>query len=102
MTAQRVRLPLACTLTPVSGAAQLEAWKRFNDEYLLKTESRDGSITVSYAKVDDAITRLDTLVRTERTCCAFASWQIDATDHDLRLTVAGSSDQLRALTFFAR
>ena len=27
-------LPVACTLTPGAGAAQLAAWQEFNDDYL--------------------------------------------------------------------
>lgn len=92
-------LPVACTLTPGSGAAQLAAWRVFNDDYLLEIDRIPGMITVHYPRVDDAIARLTGLTRTEQSCCAFAVWSIDTTHADLRLTVTGADDALAALTF---
>lgn len=76
VTARR-SLPVACTLTPSSGAARLTAWNRFNDDYLLGVTRAPGSITVHYAKGDDAMMRLADLVRAEQSCCTFADWTID-------------------------
>lgn len=97
--AGRKLLPVACTLTPGTGAAQLAAWREFNDDYLLDIDRAAGQIIVHYPKIDDATTRLTELVRTEQSCCAFATWSIDTTHPDLRLTVAGTDDALAALTF---
>ena len=92
-------LPVACTLTPGAGAAQLAAWQEFNDDYLLDLDKTAGQITVHYPKIDDATARLTELVRTEQTCCTFVTWSIDTTHPDLRLTVTGTDDALAALTF---
>ena len=70
-------LPVACTLTPGAGAAQLAAWQEFNDDYLLDIDRTAAQITVHYPKIDDATARLTELVRTEQSCCAFATWAID-------------------------
>ncbi|WP_448235951.1 hypothetical protein [Microbacterium paulum] len=92
-------LPVACTLTPGAGAAQLAAWQEFNDDYLLDIDRTAAQITVHYPKIDDATARLTELVRTEQSCCAFATWVIDTAHPDLRLSVTGTDDALAALTF---
>lgn len=102
MSTERRLLPIACTLSPDTGAEQVARWKALNDDYLLETESLPGAVVAHYAKLDDAATRLAALVRTERRCCAFASWTIEGSDTDLRLTVAAEPDALDALTFLVR
>ena len=92
-------LPVACTLTPGAGAAQLAAWQEFNDDYLLDIDRTAAQITVHYPKIDDATARLTELVRTEQSCCACATWAIDTTHPDLPLSVTGTDDALAALTF---
>lgn len=102
MSTERRLLPIACTLSPDTGAEQVARWKAFNDDYLLGTEALPGAVVAHYAKLDDAATRLAALVRTEQRCCAFAAWTIDASHADLRLTVAAEPDALDALMFLAR
>lgn len=34
-------LPIACTLTPAAGKAQVEKWRAFDDDYALETERTD-------------------------------------------------------------
>ena len=77
----------------------LAAWQEFNDDYLLDIDRTAAQITVHYPKIDDATARLTELVRTEQSCCAFATWAIDTTHPDLRLSVTGTDDALAALTF---
>lgn len=43
-------LPVACTLTPVAGKAQVDKWQTFDEEYALKTERTDARLTIHYAK----------------------------------------------------
>lgn len=69
------------------------------DDYLLDIDRTAAQITVHYPKIDDATARLTELVRTEQSCCAFATWAIDTTHPDLRLSVTGTDDALAALTF---
>lgn len=90
-------LPIACTLTPAAGQAQVEKWRSFNGEYALQTERTDSHLTVHYAKLDDSKRRLRELVAVESTCCAFVDWTIDETHPDLRLVVTGSPEQLAEL-----
>lgn len=92
-------LPVACTLAPGGGAAQLGAWREFNDDFLLGIDRWPGKITVHYAKVDDAIVRLTELAHIEKSCCAFATWSIDTSHTDLRLSVTGTDDAITAFTF---
>jgi hypothetical protein len=95
----RTSLPVACTLTPGTGAAQLAAWREFTDDNLLDIDRDPGQVTAHHARVDEAVVRLTELVRTEQSCCAFAAWSIDTSHPDLRLTVTGADDALDALTF---
>ena len=90
-------LPIACTLTPTDGKAQVENWQRFDDEYALETERTDTRLTIHYAKLDDSVRRLRELVDAESTCCAFVDWNIDDSHSDLRLIVTGTPEQLAAL-----
>lgn len=90
-------LPIACTLTPAAGKAQIEKWQTFDEEYALGTERTGTRLTIHYAKLDDSTRRLRELVAAESTCCAFVDWSIDESHADLRLIVAGTADQLAAL-----
>lgn len=92
-------LPVACTLASGADVAQLGAWREFNDDYLPEVDREPGRIRTHYPKIEDAITRLTELVHTEQSCFAFASWSIDTTHHDVRLTVTGDHEALAALTF---
>jgi hypothetical protein len=102
MTVDRPLLPIACTLSPSAGAAQIAAWQAFNADHLLGIERNAGRISVRYANMGDAAGRLAALVRTEQTCCAFARWTIDTAGDDIRLTVTGAADGIASLTFFGR
>jgi hypothetical protein len=90
-------LPIACTLTPAAGKAQVEKWRAFDEDYALETERTDTRLTIHYAKLDDSTRRLRELVAAESACCAFVDWSIDETHADLRLIVTGTPEQLAAL-----
>ncbi|WP_345802216.1 hypothetical protein AAIB33_03730 [Microbacterium sp. AZCO] len=99
MSTDRALLPLACTLTDGAGAEQLAAWRRFNDDYLTSIDRDRGRLIAHYENVGGAVGRLSDLVRTEQSCCAFATWSIHADHSELSLTVTGSDDALATLTF---
>jgi hypothetical protein len=90
-------LPIACTLTPTAGKAQIEKWRAFDEDYALETERTDTRLTIHYAKVEDSIARLRGLVEAESSCCSFVDWRIEEQYSDLRLVVTGSPQQLAAL-----
>ncbi|TDS80361.1 hypothetical protein [Amnibacterium kyonggiense] len=91
-------LPAACTLSASDGAARLEAWRAFDADYLLGTDDLGREYIARYAKVPDAEERLARLVERESTCCSFATWSIERTEHHLRLLVSGTPDALSALS----
>lgn len=90
-------LPIACTLTPVAGKAQVEKWRAFDEDYALDVERTDTQLTIHYAKVEDSITRLRDLVAAESACCSFVDWRVDEDHADLRLIVTGTPEQLATL-----
>lgn len=90
-------LPIACTLTPGAGKAQLEKWRMFDAEHALRSEHAEDRFVIHYAKTDESATRLQELVAVERSCCSFVQWQIVDDTDGLRLVVTGASDQLAAL-----
>jgi hypothetical protein len=90
-------LPLACTLTPSAGQAQVERWHAFDVEYALGRERTHTSLIIRYTRTDNSAARLRELVAVESTCCAFVSWTINGAGDDLRLAVTGSPEQLDAL-----
>lgn len=97
-TSRRQLMPPACILTASNAAAQTARWRKFNADYLLETDRGPGVLTAHYVKIDDSVARLDELVRSEQTCCAFAQWSIDENHHHLRLTVTADDDALAPLT----
>jgi len=90
-------VPVACTLTPATGKAQLERWQEFDAQYALAAERSDTRLTIHYAKSDDSVRLLTELVEVERTCCTFVSWSVDDEHDDLQLIVTGTPEQLAAL-----
>lgn len=92
-------VPIACTLTPAAGTAQIGKWRAFDEDYGLWTEHTDTRLTVHYTNVEDSVRRLRELVAVESSCCTFVQWAIDDSESDLRLIVSGTSDQLAALDF---
>lgn len=92
-------LPIACTLTSSAGAAQLAAWRSFDDDHLIGVARGDGSITARYANQDRARARLEALVDTERACCAFVEWSLEAAGDELHVTATGAPEALDALVF---
>ncbi|WP_085369618.1 hypothetical protein [Leifsonia sp. NCR5] len=91
-------LPIACTLTPASGKAQVEKWHDFDAVYALRVERTDTQLTVRYSKVEDSIRRLRDLVDDESHCCSFVNWTIDDQADDLKLIVTGTPEGLSALS----
>lgn len=92
-------VPVACALSTSKANTQIAAWQDFNDDYLLDVDSAPEAVTTHYAKVDDAITRLEQFVAVERVCCSIVIWSIDSSHSDLRLTVSGADGALAELTF---
>jgi len=91
-------LPIACTLTPTAGEAQIERWRAFDDDYALGAERTDAELVLRYVKTEGSVARLRELVAGESVCCSFVDWTIDDSEADLRLIVAGAPDELAALT----
>ncbi|MGO1510604.1 MAG: hypothetical protein ACTHW4_08525 [Actinomycetales bacterium] len=90
-------LPIACTLTPDAGRAQVERWRAFDDEYALDVERAATRHVVHYVKVEDSVARLRELVDAERSCCSFVDWRVEEDEHTVRLVVTGTAEQLAAL-----
>lgn len=96
---ERAQLPIACTLTPSAGAAQLAAWRAFNTDHLIAVERHAASTVATYANDVDTRARLEALVAAERTCCAFVEWSLEATGDALRVTATGAPDAVASLAF---
>lgn len=90
-------LPIACTLTPDAGRAQVEKWRAFNAEYSLGVDRSDDELVVRYEKTDESERRLRKLVAAENSCCSFVDWVIDGNQSELGLIVTGTPGQLAAL-----
>ena len=93
-----VKQPVACTLSPESGRAQVERWRSFGDRYGLSTDRTETGLVVRYVKTDDSVRQLHELVAVESTCCSFVTWRVDDARDDLRLVIGGGREQLAALT----
>lgn len=90
-------IPIACTLSPDTGRAQIERWHGFDARYALSRTRTNDRLVVHYTRSDDSITELNELVAAEQSCCAFVTWSVDTDHNDLRLVVAGTPEQIEAL-----
>lgn len=88
----------SCALAGRDRARRRQAWLALNDEYELEVERTDTRMLIHYAKVDDAVARLHTLVDAERGCCGFASWDVDDSHRDLRLVIQTAPGGLAGLS----
>ena len=90
------QLPIACTLGASQGNAQMTAWRELDSAYALGRKRTGDEIVLEYAKSDDSITRLESLVAIERKCCAFVLWEAEHSGPRLRLVITGTGDALDA------
>lgn len=90
-------IPIACTLSPDTGRAQVERWHRFDDRYALRRMSSDDRLVVHYARTDESLAELSELVAAEHSCCSFVTWSVETDNNDLRLVVTGTPEQIEAL-----
>ena len=90
-------IPIACTLSPDTGRAQVERWHRFDDRYALSRTSSDDRLVVHYARTDESLAELSELVAAEQSCCSFVTWSVETDNNDLRLVVTGTPEQIEAL-----
>ena len=90
-------LAATCTLSPDAGQERLAQWRAFHADYALEISRFPGVLSVTYARNDDSLARLRTLVAAERVCCSFLDWSIDDWTRHLVLTVRGDEVQLASL-----
>lgn len=88
--AEPVQLPIACTLSGAS-LAERAAWlRRLGDAALIEGARRGDRLELRFRP--EAADDLRELVRAERECCPFLSFERCERDGELRLTVAGSAE----------
>lgn len=93
--------PIACTLTPASGASQTEAWPTFHAQHPPRILRTPESLILRYPSTRNLRGRLEALVETERRCCSFVEWSISERDSAVEVTIAGGAEALDTLGFLA-
>lgn len=80
-------LPIACTLTASGTADRVEWLRRLGAKSLLDGQRLEGGIELRFESAAEGEVR--EWVRAEQECCAFLSFDLERTDDELRLAVAG-------------
>ncbi len=86
-----------CAQPPAERQTRQRRWQAFEEDYALQVERTDTRLVIHCANVGDSLARLRTLVDSERECCAFAQWDIDTEQQDLRLIVATAPGRVAGL-----
>lgn len=93
-------IEIACRLTPVDLSAQQRGWRALAETSLRTRAATESGVRLEFDAEPATAHALLDLVRTERDCCAWASWTLtstaDATVVDIGARGAGSA-ALRAM-----
>jgi hypothetical protein len=93
----RLRLPIACTLSGADLGAQAARWRRLRDEAgLARIEAEDG-LRLTFRDDQAVEDELRALVAVENDCCAWASWTVAREDGELVLHAASTGQGVRTL-----
>jgi hypothetical protein len=90
-------LPAACTLGASDGAAQVARWRQLDAGSLTHRVRQDEELLLVYRADEVTRVELESLVRVERSCCAFLDWQIEERAGELRLRIRGAAADLDTL-----
>jgi hypothetical protein len=80
-------LPIACTLTPAAMADRGEWLRRLGAKSLLSGERHENGLELRFDGAAEAEVR--EWVRAEGECCAFLSFDLEASEREVRLVVGG-------------
>ncbi len=78
--------------SPEAQAAAAAEWMAFNDDYLIERIASTGRLEVIFACVDDAVTRLQSLVSGERSPDSRVLWTTEVQGHHLTVVITGDAD----------
>jgi len=67
-------------------------WVAFNDDYLIERIESTGRLEAMFACVDDAVTRLQSLVSREQSRDSRVLWRTEVHGHHLIVVITGDSD----------
>jgi hypothetical protein len=88
--AEPTPLPIACTLTGASLEERGRWLRRLGEQALIEGSRHGGRLELRFRP--EAADDLRELVRAERECCPFLSFEIDARADEVGLTVTGPTE----------
>ncbi len=94
-------MKIACTLSRKDLAAQSERWHRLAGRALASREETTGGLRLAFDDLPGVRDELRALVAVERTCCAWATWELDGTVLEVRSTDHGVATLQEMFVFVA-
>ncbi len=79
--------PAACTLEGGDQITRRERWVRLTEQALLAKTATEHGAQLRFRGGDAVLAELTELAALERECCAFARWNVDELDGEIRLQV---------------
>lgn len=95
--ADRVELPLACSLEASDGAERLVRWRTLFEMSPPKITREPEQIVVLLGEAPGVAAELDVLTAAERACCSFVEWHVVHEGGLHQLQIRGSNDGLDAI-----
>ena len=90
--ADRVGLPLACTLGPGDGAARLRRWQHLAVAAGPVARLAGHRLEVRYQRGPGVLEELQSLARAEAECCSFVGWLVTEREGSPTLVIAAEPD----------
>jgi hypothetical protein len=89
---------IACDLDPAEVPRRRAGWQAVRQQVEIVERSRfAGGFRITFRGPPEAVEAVESLVAAERECCAWANWQVQATDDQVVLQVTAPEAQIDPL-----
>jgi hypothetical protein len=89
--------PIACTLSQADLSTQAERWRRLIARAAIARHNTPAGIRIEFRAGAGVAEELEQLIATERECCSWAAWSVDAAADPVVLEVTSTGDGVAAL-----
>jgi hypothetical protein len=87
---------IACTLEAADLADQSAAWRRLREGSEIGVEKIADGVRLRFRADPGVAEELRRLTNVENTCCSWATWSVDAGDHEVVLEVRSTGSGVEA------
>lgn len=97
MTADRAKLPIACSLPPAELTDRRAVWERLSERALRERRPTPSGVQLVFATEEGVEDELRELARLEARCCSFADWTVRRGDEEVVLDVTAQGEGVAAV-----